>query len=103
MKIKLNNCPKCGGVVEFDDLTFFGFKHFCGKCTVCNLRGEYGRNKTLAAEKWNNNDIQFDEHEIHRRLIQMCKDEIEKTEIKSKIDDMYIAKLNEMIRYYGRF
>ena len=102
MKIKLNNCPKCGGAAEFDDLTFFGFKHFCGKCTICHLRGEYGRNKTLGAEKWNSGNIDFNEHEVKCRLIQMCKDEIERTDIKSKVDDMYISKLNEMIRYYGR-
>ena len=102
MKIKLNNCPKCGGDVEFDDLTFFGAKHFCGKCTVCHLRGEYGRTKTIAAENWNNNNILFNEHEVKCRLIQMCKDEIEKTKIKSKADNMYVSKLNEMIRYFGR-
>lgn len=103
MKIKLNDCPKCGGAVEFDDLTFFGFKHFCGRCPACNLRGEYGRNKTLAAEKWNSGNIQFNEHEVERRLIQMCQNEIERTDIKSEVDNMYITKLNEMIRYYKRW
>lgn len=102
MKIKLNNCPKCGGNVEFDELTFFGGKHFCGKCIACHLRGKYGRNKTLAAERWNNNDIEFDEHEVRCRLIQMFKEEINKTEIKSNADDMYVSKLNEMIKYFGR-
>ena len=102
MKIKLNNCPKCYGIVEFDDLTFFGSKHFYAKCTVCRLCGEYGGNKTIAAKKWNNSNIRFDEHEVKCRLIKMCKDEIEKTTIKSKTDDMYVSKLNDMIKYFGR-
>lgn len=103
MKIKLNNCPKCGAVAKFKDVPIYGMgTYFCGVCTECHLEGERGYTKTLAAEKWNKGDILYIEHEIRHRIIKMCQDEIEKTEIKSKIDDEYVSKLNEMIRYYGR-
>ena len=103
MKIKLNNCPKCGGSVECKDVPIYGMgKYFCGKCTKCGLEGERARNKTLAVERWNNGNIRFDEHEVKCRIIQMCQDEIEKTEIRNKVDDMYISELSNMIRYFRR-
>lgn len=102
MKISLNNCPKCCGVVEFDDLTFFGAKHYCGKCTVCRLRGEYAITKTLASELWNNGSILYDEHEINRRLISMCENEIQRFNTKNEIDIKYVEKLKDMIKYFNR-
>lgn len=102
MKIKFDNCPKCGGVVECKDVPVYGLgKYFCGKCTKCGLEGESAINKTLASEKWNNGNILYDEYEIKKRLIKMCEMEIARFKTENEIDIKYVEKLKDMIKYFN--